>query len=393
RAKSADVARMLIRAGARTEYRDPEGCSAAAHAARQGDALRAWIEVGLDLRADPALASTAIRAGNTEAVACLLEAGGGPRLHELSRFASRELEDLRSLVRLSMASGSDLEMRDTCARTPLHCAILDSNLALVRVLLEEGANWRAEHRRRNGLDLAVECEQRLGLPRGRAGSDPLRGEVRDHAASAIVEILRQFGASERVTSRPRNLDPLELAIRQLDRRRLEALIREGTDLEQPDVDADRPLHQLSRRVNRTAEAAELIELLLRAGADLESRQGSGATALMTAVCHGGTHQVATLLAHGADPHARDERGQSALDLMVRATGHEPIDPDRKIQLLLGAGIELDDVATLIVLTRLRYERALERWQRVRRPIHGPAAEAKGAWQRAVWILEEAMGAG
>ncbi len=55
----------------------------------------------------------------------------------------------------------------------------------------------------------------------------------------------------------------------------------------------------------------MIEALLSHGADVEGASPDGRTALMTAAMFNRTDIVDLLIAHGANPDARDHRGLSA----------------------------------------------------------------------------------
>jgi ankyrin repeat protein len=59
---------------------------------------------------------------------------------------------------------------------------------------------------------------------------------------------------------------------------------------------------------------EMVKLLLSRGAEINSRDGEGRTALMWAAQNGRREIVAFLLAQGADVNAEDREGKKALDL-------------------------------------------------------------------------------
>jgi ankyrin repeat protein len=69
--------------------------------------------------------------------------------------------------------------------------------------------------------------------------------------------------------------------------------------------------------------AEIVELLLEAGAEPDPRQRHGWTPLQAAAQNGNARSLEALLAAGADPELRNDDGQSAADL-ARAAGYDEL---------------------------------------------------------------------
>jgi hypothetical protein len=69
--------------------------------------------------------------------------------------------------------------------------------------------------------------------------------------------------------------------------------------------------------------AECVELLLKAGADLKAETNDGGTALSSAAWFGCAPAVEVLLKAGADPTGRDKQGRTPADL-ARTRGHEEL---------------------------------------------------------------------
>lgn len=69
---------------------------------------------------------------------------------------------------------------------------------------------------------------------------------------------------------------------------------------------------------------QCVELLLQAGAGIDSKDGSGRTALMMAAMNGVVRVVEPLVRAGADMNVRDEFGLTALDLAVRRDRKEVV---------------------------------------------------------------------
>ena len=79
-----------------------------------------------------------------------------------------------------------------------------------------------------------------------------------------------------------------------------------------------PLHSAA-----AGRSAEIVKILLEAGADPKVKQGHGWTALHSAAQHGDADMSQTLLQHGADGSAKADNGQTPLDL-ARAGGHAAV---------------------------------------------------------------------
>lgn len=153
------------------------------------------------------------------------------------------------------------------------------------------------------------------------------------------------------------------AAKRMDAESVRKLIRDGADVNTPQVDGTTALHWAAEQddlktaellvkagangkaANRygvtplflacTSGSAAMVKLLLRAGADPNERQPGGETALMTCARTGNAEGVKALIAKGGDVNAKEEiRGQTAL-MWAAAEGHPDV-----VQTLLGAGADL-----------------------------------------------------
>ena len=81
--------------------------------------------------------------------------------------------------------------------------------------------------------------------------------------------------------------------------------------------------------------AEVVRLLLAAGADVNAQNQFGYTALMGAAFHGHFEVVRLLLAAGADVNTQDQGGSTAL-ILAAINGHAEV-----VRLLLAAGANVN----------------------------------------------------
>ena len=97
-------------------------------------------------------------------------------------------------------------------------------------------------------------------------------------------------------------------------------------LAMPDVDVNAvddtkttPLHHASKRASKRREEendrvqAEIILMLIQAGASLEARDNNGCTPVMFAVAHGDHATADVFIAAGVNINTQDDEGQTPLD--------------------------------------------------------------------------------
>ena len=103
--------------------------------------------------------------------------------------------------------------------------------------------------------------------------------------------------------------PLMLATRLAPPDLVQELLRAGADIHAVNADGNQALWFAC-----VGEISENIQLLIDAGADLQHVNFTGATPLMFAASSGRVRAVTLLLAAGADPLFETEPGLSALDM-------------------------------------------------------------------------------
>ncbi|MEM7480698.1 MAG: ankyrin repeat domain-containing protein [Acidobacteriota bacterium] len=92
--------------------------------------------------------------------------------------------------------------------------------------------------------------------------------------------------------------------------------------------------QTALRLALESDSMEIARMLLAAGADPESRDGSSRSPLQYAIAARRPEWMKLLLAHGADPERRDQDGSTAL-MLASASSVRLVEP------LLAAGAEVD----------------------------------------------------
>jgi hemoglobin len=118
--------------------------------------------------------------------------------------------------------------------------------------------------------------------------------------------------------------------------RVAILLAHGADVNGRDPLGHDPLYHAAVALapGREADGASVAGLLLRRGADVDSRSGPGRLTALHAAARRGTVAVAeTLLAAGADVEAKDGKGETPLRRAVNC-GHEPV-----VRLLIAHGAD------------------------------------------------------
>ena len=259
-----------------------------------------------------------------------------------------------SIVVLLLENGFDIESETDEGKTPLAVAAIAIRLEVVRILLARGADPGRKNLEGQTLvsELAELPQQHsvgdyIGMIRALLEAGIATNDV-DHASRSalhhavrtgngrLVEELLKFDANPRLEDYI-HWTPLHYAIWQdIEISRL--LLRHNADPQICDANGWTPFHiaaqdgrtdvmellskaapdVIKRRSNNGSTPLHFatnkasIEWLLTQGIDVNAVDGSGKTALMTAVQSGSDKVVGLLLSHKADPKLRDNSGKTAL---------------------------------------------------------------------------------
>ena len=219
-------------------------------------------------------------------------------------------------ARRLVARGADVNAQDDTRQSAYLVATSEGHLELLRLALRSGARvddkdgWngtgliRAAER---GHALVVGELLRAGIDRdhvNRIGYQAIHEAVwlgADTASYATtVRVLAAGGVELDRRSPSAGLTPLEMA-RTRGFQQLERILTTMTTAERP-ADADAALLSAARDGD-----ADAVALALRAGADIEARDGHDRTALLLAATHDHVDVAQVLVAMGADADALDDR--------------------------------------------------------------------------------------
>ena len=270
------VMQALLNAQADVNLADSEGAPTslgAAIAGEQCEAIRVLVDAGGDIHArawrteyQPIHAACEI--GSVQVLETLLKLGADRE--SLATSAPRRPINIAAkhgkidVVVALLAAGSpvDYSCRHSRALTPLEDAAYGGHTAVAKTLLANGANV-------NGAG---------------GGCTPL------HAAAGanhvdVVDVLLQAGADPNPLAVGDLDTPLHQAVVELAHESAFALLKHGADVNLADDYGDTPLHNAARFTVGKKGSYDMLEILLRFGADQNAVNAAGYTALFYADFH------------------------------------------------------------------------------------------------------------
>jgi ankyrin len=371
----ADLLETLLKAGADVESPNADGQTALMVVARTGrvDAARLLLKYGAKVNAverwrgqtalmwavaqkQPAMVAELVKAGadvnarstvnnwerqvTAEPRAIYRPAGGLTPL----LYAARE--GCVECARLLVDAGAEINLADPEKISPLLMAVINGQWDTAQYLIKKGANPNQfDFWGRAPLYAAVDLNT---LPRGGRPDWPSLDET---TSLQVVEMLLAAGANPnaqlklsppfRNIGNDRGLDgmlttgatPLLRAAKALDAPAIAALLAKGADLSLANsrgmtpimaaaglgsVDADTRGFYLSDDTQQ--RSIESLKLLIKAGADINSKDSRGLTPLHEAARWGWNEVVQFLVASGADLNAKDNRGNTPIDSALGKAG-------------------------------------------------------------------------
>ncbi|KAK2723984.1 hypothetical protein QYM36_002353 [Artemia franciscana] len=320
-----DLVKLLLKLGANPN------CGECLHlAVEKGrtDLCELLIDFGAKLDATNVYGETplepAIRTSNLDLVKLLLKRGANPNCRECLHHAV--WEGKADVCKLLIQSGAELDATNVYGETPLGTAIRTSNLDLVKLLLKHGAN--------------PNCGECFGF------APPLHMAIINNNLE-LVKLLLKRGAN------PNCGECLHLAVTKGGADLCNLLIKSGAELDATNVYGETPLGTaiktsnldlvkllLKLGANPNCEEclhlavekgrADMCELLIDSGAKLDAMNANKDTPLLTAIRNNNLELVKLLLKRGANPNCGE-----CLHLAVKKGGAD------LCNLLIKSGAELD----------------------------------------------------
>ena len=317
--KHADVVQVLIDAGADIEAKDDTGSSPLHLASIEGEltTVKMLVEAGADVRATDTKRVTCLMLaayyGHTDTVRYLVSL---PEL-DLNHQGSKNDTALHSAVQRKHAdvvqvlidAGADIETKNVQGHSPLHLASISRELTTVKMLVKAGADVRATDTNR------VTC---LMFAAYYGHTDTVRYLV----GLPEVDLNHQGG---------HNRTALHVAVQAKHGDVVQVLIDAGADIDTKDDDGRSPLHLASISGELTT-----MKMLVKAGADVRATDAETATCLMVAAYHGHTDTVRYLVSlQEVDLNHQQYRNKTALHFAVNKK-HADV-----VQVLIDAGADIE----------------------------------------------------
>lgn len=275
----------------------------------------------------------AVDKGHDEMIPILLQSGVDPDCYNRDGYTAVYTATLfqhQTTISTLLDNGANVNAKDrTRKQTALTIAVANGYEATVRLLLDRGADIEIPDATESPLLLAATCghENIFGLLLSRGANiyavDSSGATVLHRACTAnAVSIVNQILARPEARDLRNAIDlhghsPLERAVHDSHREIVNLLIKGAKSMEMQDM-LDRALILASKRGND-----DMLNILLRHGADLRSRDRSQRTALHWAVAEVKPSTVRLLLDKKVDETLTDEDGLTP-EMLARVHGDAEI---------------------------------------------------------------------
>ena len=313
------IVQMLLAAGANSNLRDRNGSSPLSYAiGKSPEIFQALLDAGTNPNTEDSDGRTSLsyaaERNNPMIVKLLLDAKADPNGGKKDRNGRGALHyaianNSPEIVQALSGAGADVNGEDSFGRTPLSYAAERNNPMIVKLLLDAKADP-------NGGKLDAPIFQAIKLGNTNILESLLQSGANPNAKGA-VDWGVDFGSAERFGGGKPSVSPLFLAVSMKQLPSVQLLLKFQADPNDSQTGNPSPLFWV-------LEKPDIVRALLDAGAKAEASETSffnfapgqsqiyNETLLQKAASQNLAETVALLLQHGANPNAREERGNTAL---------------------------------------------------------------------------------
>ena len=290
-----DTINILLNAGVNPHISDADGNTCLIYAVDADcnkEVLQAIIKHGADVNAANEIDITALMIacwkGNIDTINTLLNAGVNPHISDADGNTSLHYAvhgDCSKVVLQAMFKhGADVNATNKCNRTALMVACWKGNVDTLNILLNAGANTQISDADGNTcLIYAVDAD----------------------CNKEVLQAIIKHGAEE--TNRS-NRTALMIACQKGNIDTINILLNAGANPHISDANGNTCLHYA---VDADC-SKEVLEAVIKHGADVNATNKNSRTALMIACQKGNTDTINVLLNAGANPHISDSDGNTCL---------------------------------------------------------------------------------
>lgn len=187
--------------------------------------------------------------------------------------------------------GFEVNSRDENGNTPLYIALIQNRLDIAKKLIDAGANVNAPSAE-NGMTPLIIATSRAGKLQQKA--EKILNNSKGYTQSRANEFKLQKYIAHQMN---------------IAQKMLTMLIDEGADVNQETPFGTPLMNAVTNSWN-----TDIIDILLKSGAQINARDRKGRTALFYGEVLGGDKISSKLLAAGADIDIRDNAGKSYLEI-------------------------------------------------------------------------------
>jgi len=237
---------------------------------------------------------------------------GNALLHKLVESSKA---DAKEMIIFLLNKGADINSTNDAGDTPLNVAYDNDKKELFTLLIEKGADLNKKDKWGNTISHKLV-------------------ESTDKDALEMMELVLGKGANANVTNEMGH-SPSSIAYDNANMPMLTLLIQRGVGVKDKDKYSEETLlHKIAKKPRK--DALEIIELLLQAGADINSKTHIGETPLMVAFTESNREIFDFLLEKGADANMQDSFGETLLHRLAEGSRNDALE---MIELLLAKGAD------------------------------------------------------
>ena len=295
------VCRVLIDAGADLHTKDEIGWSPLHNACASGalEVVKMLVEAGAGVRATDDEGRTclyvAAQRGHTETVRYLVSLPGVDVNHHSNNCTALRLavdKEATDVVQVLIDAGADIDAKDNHGCSLLHTACASGALDVVKMLVRAGAGVRATDDQGDTCLILAACFGHTETVRYLVGVPEVDVNHRDTDSRTALQYAVEYALDEEETDM------------------VQVLIDAGADIETKINDGRSILHYAS-----ALGELDVVKMLVRAGAGVRATDDEGRTCLISAAYFGHTETVHYLVGlPEVDVHHRDTENRTALHL-------------------------------------------------------------------------------